>query len=98
MDMVLAAFQRAHRAEKIRSIDEAFGTLTNMPSHELAAQVAGWECHLLSRALLVLRLRGVPEPGSTPEALFGNMVKALQSCQEIVHDDPGHPGRGKPAA
>jgi hypothetical protein len=98
MDAVLEAFRRAHRAARVTSIEEAFGTLPSMHSHELAAHVGGWETHLMARALLVLRLRGAPEPGPAPDVVFGNMVNALKTCKEIPNDDPDPETRRKPAA
>lgn len=98
METVLNAFRRAHRTAKVTGIEEAFGTLTGLPSLALAAQVTGWETQLLVRALLVLRQRGVPEPQAGGNDLFAKMVLALKTCKEATDDDPDHQAGRKPAA
>jgi hypothetical protein len=98
MDHLLDAFRRAHKIAKAIPVEQAFGEVAELNAASIASFRGPWADQLLAQALLVLRQRGLPEPSSGPDVIFGNMVKALQTCQEIPHDDPDHPGRDKPAA
>ena len=98
MKALLNAFRRAHKMARLAGLEETFGPLVGLPDKALAANSGPWEEQLLAQALLVLRKKGLPEPGQTPSVLFANMVTALKTCKEASDVDSDHPGRDKPAA
>ena len=93
MEVVLAAFRLAHRTVKAPNLEGALGGLPCIPSEELRHQTGSWDNLLLARVVLILRERGVPEPGAAEKTVFKDMVQALKQYKEEKHDSDSQGGR-----
>ncbi len=93
MEVVLAAFRLAHRTVKAPTLEGALGGLPCIPSEELRHQTGSWDNLLLARAVLILRERGVPDPGAVEKTVFVDMVQALRNSKEKSHDSNSQAGR-----